>query len=442
MMNNEYYQGPEALRDYLRPSRNKMVPLVELPEALNPYLNEYDIHIDAKLMSTLPLGNVKSLPAWQMLEDGNVSGVSLVEASSGNTALSLGLLAPHFGASGVTAIASPDVSEGKLALLRLTGVAVTLVKGPICPDPNDPDGAIARARKVGATPGKKNLGQYDNMANPAIHERITGPQLVEQLGDSIGLFCAGMGTTGTLLGTASFLGRRVHDIRIGGVVRTPNNPVPGVRTVTGLSEVSFDWGGVLNEPLVEVGEKESYTASLRLIRHGLLVGPSAGFAYAGLLKHLERLVQNGGIESLRGKHAVFICPDLPFPYAADYERILDKDQFPAVQNEHLRAKAMQSVATIVPEIDANDVTGKVLVDVRELEEYRDHHIEQSVHVPLAELPAWLKQQNNDTREVVFICRTGNRSARATHLARQMGVNAYNMTGGMIEWSARGFAPGY
>ena len=82
----------------------------------------------------------------------------------------------------------------------------------------------------------------------------------------------------------------------------------------------------------------------------------------------------------------------------------------------------------------------VLIDVREPDEYADHHVPGSQNVPLAELPTWIKAwPDNDTREVLFICRSGNRSARATHLARQMGIAARNVAGGTTDWSAAGYA---
>lgn len=81
----------------------------------------------------------------------------------------------------------------------------------------------------------------------------------------------------------------------------------------------------------------------------------------------------------------------------------------------------------------------VLIDVREPEEYADHHITGSLNVPLDQLSAWIKAwPDDDAREVLFICRSGNRSARATQLARQMGLNAKNVAGGTTEWSAAGY----
>ena len=456
-MNKEYYRGTRAIADYLRPESNKYIPLVELPSSMNPYLEKYRIHIDAKLMNTLPLGNVKSLPAWQMLEDaGDLRDLHLVEASSGNTVFSLGLLGQYFGVKSIQAIASPDVSDGKLALLRLAGINVKLVEGPICPNPNDPDGAIEIARQTGKQRNYVNLGQYDNDANPKAHEKITGPQLFEQLSENIGMFCAGLGTTGTLLGTANYLRQRIPHLKVAGVVRAPNNPVPGVRTVNGLNEVSFPWSKVLTEPLEEVNEKEAYSTSLSLIRAGLLAGPSSGFALAGVMQHLKRLEKSGEIESLRGKHVVFICPDTPFPYVAEYEKILGPKYFPAIENNQLRSKkpVSEHPFTLVPELDVEAVLdlydsnispesmrakNTILIDVREPDEFADHHLPDSINVPLSRLPSWIKTtKDQDSTQVIFICRSGNRSARATYLARQMDVNAYNMRGGTVEWSAKNY----
>lgn len=438
-MNTHYYSGATAIADYLRPSPEKYIPLVELPEDLNPFLKKYDIHIDAKLMNTLPLGNVKSLPAWRMLEQSKgIKDKRVIEASSGNTALSLGLLAPHFGASSVHAIASPDVSEGKLTLLKLAGVDVELIQGPICPDPNDPEGAITTARQQGSLSDAINLGQYDNDANPAAHEHLTGPQLYQQLGSSIGMLCAGLGTSGTLLGTARYLQTKIPNLHVTGIVRKPNNSVPGVRTINGLAEVSFPWSEHVTEPLVEVSQKESYAKSLLLIRHGLLVGPSAGFAFAGALKQLRRLEKSGDITSLSGKHVVFICPDSPYPYANEYEKILDASLFPIIKNNSLRVKDAVIPPT-VPEIDVHtvrDMTDIEIIDVREPDEFNDHHIPTATNVPLTQLPKWIKARpQDDLRHILFVCRSGNRSARATHLSLQMELSASNMKGGMIEWSA-------
>lgn len=454
-MNNRYYSGADGITEYLRPKRDEYIPLVELPASLNPYLADYDIHIDVKLMNTLPLANVKSLPAWNMLAEApnDLAGLRIAESSSGNTVFSLGLLAKHFGVKDVTAIASSDVTAGKLNLLRLAGVEVTLMDGPMCPDANDPNSTIAVARRQGDQDGWYNPGQYNNDANPGAHEKITGPQLYDQLGGALGMFIAGLGTTGTLLGTACYLHTKIPDLKVAGIVRVPNNPVPGVRTRNGLREVGLAWGSVTTEEPIAVNERDSYAHSLKLIRAGLLVGPSAGFAYAGALRQLDRMVETGTIESLRGRHVVFIAPDSMFPYLDEYFEVLGDNVFPVVNDQssglpyreaaqELAGVAELTVDELLADYDdtGHDVTRPrhyQIIDIRSLQEFQDHHLPASLNIPLADLPKWLIGADK-TRPVVFVCGRGAMSLRAAHEATQAGLTAYSMVGGTAEWSDRDY----
>src|SRR6266404_438163 len=95
------FAGPSAVRDFLNPENNPPIPLVELPASLNPF-HDQGVRIFAKLMYLLPLLNIKSLPALNMLlqaqTSGNLDGVhTLIENSSGNTAFSLAVMARTFG---------------------------------------------------------------------------------------------------------------------------------------------------------------------------------------------------------------------------------------------------------------------------------------------------------------------------------------------------------
>ena len=92
-MNKSVYSGPEALKDFLNPWKHHETPLVELPASLNPFLKR-GIHIHAKMLNMLPLGNVKSLPAYFMMQDalGDEREINtIIENSSGNTVASLSL---------------------------------------------------------------------------------------------------------------------------------------------------------------------------------------------------------------------------------------------------------------------------------------------------------------------------------------------------------------
>lgn len=444
------YLGRDGLANYLIPSREQYVPLVELPESLNPYLLEYDIHISVKLMNSLPLGNVKSLPAYGLLLSSDTHGKHVVESSSGNTVFSMGLLAPLVGAKSVHAVASNDVSDGKLKLLRLAGVQVELRDGPICPDAHDPNSTIVIARDRGQQPGWTNPGQYDNTANPAAHEAITGPQLYDQLGDALGMLVAGLGTTGTLVGTAGYLRKRLPQLKVGGAVRVPNNQVPGVRTKHGLSEIAFDWQDVLTQAPVMINEHDAYAASLEMIRNGLLVGPSSGFALAAARRLVDELVDGDRAGELRGKHVVVICPDSCFAYVDEYFEVLGEAHFPAVTDlSSGRQQEASSLLAHIPEITVDELyadmergvsTHYVVIDVREKREYEDHHIAGSRHVPLIDIEKWLNNMPKDDKrkDYLFVCSRMQRSARAAHMAAQYGVSAYVLSGGTAAWSEAGY----
>jgi cysteine synthase/rhodanese-related sulfurtransferase len=451
VMKNRYYAGVDSIANFLQPNVKEYIPLVELPPALNPYLETHDIHLDIKLMNTLPLANVKSLPAWNMLNEAQTSlfDQHIVESSSGNTVFSLGLLAKHFGAQNVTAIASNDVSAGKLNLLRLAGINVTLMDGPMCPDANDPNSTIAVARRQGKDEGWYNPSQYDNEANPGAHEKITGPQLYDQLGDDLGMLVAGLGTTGTLLGTARYLHTKITDLKVAGVVRVPNNPVPGVRTYNGLREVGLEWDSVITESPVVINEHDSYAYSLQLIREGLLVGPSAGFAYAGALRQLQLMEESNEIEALRGRHVVFIAPDSMFPYVDDYFEVLGDSYFPIINDQssgvpyreaaqELAGVAELTAEEVLADYDCLDETVMQprhysIVDVRTPREFADHHLPASINVPISEIFSWIKDATTE-KPIVFVCGRGSMSLRAAHQASQAGVVSYSMIGGTVVWS--------
>jgi cysteine synthase/rhodanese-related sulfurtransferase len=442
--------GANGLKDYLSPARDEYAPLVELPSALNQYLDSHDIHISLKLMNTLPLGNVKSLPAYNLLNSTGVAGKNIVESSSGNTVFSMGLLAPLFGANSVHAIASGDISDGKLKLLQLANVNIELRDGPICPDASDPTSTIAVARAQGMRDGWVNPGQYDNDANPQAHQEITGPQLYDQLGETLGMVVAGLGTTGTLVGTSRYLKTQLPAIKIGGAVRVPNNKVPGVRTQHGLTEVAFAWQDLLTEEPVMISEHEAYETSLEMIRSGLLVGPSSGFAIAAARSLVGALLRDGLADELRGKHVVAICPDSCFPYVDEYFEVLDEDYFPEIKDlSSGRWREASSLLANIPEITADELSQDMVngvsqhytvIDVRDVREFEDHHIPGSIHVPLIDVKEWLGELNEEERQrkYLFVCSRMQRSARAARSARDYGVLAYILGGGTAAWSEAGF----
>ena len=113
------------------------------------------------------------------------------------------------------------------------------------------------AREMGESKGFLNLDQYSNHANVAAHAKWTARQVWEQTAGELTVFCTGLGTTGTALGAVEYFKQQQAPVKVVGVYCLPNNAVPGVRSMDGLAEISFDWRSEIPEP-VGVATKESF----------------------------------------------------------------------------------------------------------------------------------------------------------------------------------------
>lgn len=474
------FSGKEAVKEFLHPDNHPMLPLVEIPECLNPFAAD-GVRIYAKLMNVLPLANIKSLPALNMLLEkearGELKDIShLIENSSGNTVFSLGILARQFGIETTKAIASHEVSHGKLQLLRFFGVEVMVNEEPICPDPSDKDSGIHKAKHAGQRSGWWNPGQYENEANPAAHQKWTGPQILRQTEGALTVFCAGLGTTGTMVGAGGYLKQNNPNVTTVGVVRKPNNPVPGVRTQNLLREIAFDWKGAADE-VIEIGTKDSFEQSLLLCRHGILAGPSSGFSLAGALEFLKQKKESKRLDQLRNANGeiivVFICPDSPFPYVEEYFEYLDAHWFPIIENEHLLQNGNKNVKTIAAEpstdlpfssqesISPVEACERIygippseiwkylnhdqavalkpsvhLIDTRDVLSFAQAHLPQARRIEYQDLLTMIEIKGDEWKidEVYIICPYGNRSRVIASLLRKQGIRAFSIEGGMLEWS--------
>ncbi|MCL5733864.1 MAG: pyridoxal-phosphate dependent enzyme [Patescibacteria group bacterium] len=325
---NNVFSGPSALRDFLDPRKNFFTPLVELPTSLNPFAKD-KVRIFAKLMYLTPLLNIKQFTAFNMLldaaESGGLEGIhTLIENSSGNMAFSLAILAPLFGIENVKAIVPIDIPYIKKEMLNIAGAELIFSKEI----PGELSG-IALAKKMGEEKGFLNLGQYEKHTNPKAHEKWTAEQIWTQTKGKITVFCAGLGTTGTIVGARQCFEKKSSKVALVGVMVAPGHAVPGVRSRARLAEIKFDWEKDVN--LVEAEAKESFEKSLKLLRSGVIAGPSSGFAFSGLLKFLESKKRADELEKLRNKDgevvAVFVCGDLPNNYFDKYFTHLNPQDF-------------------------------------------------------------------------------------------------------------------
>ncbi|KAG9126241.1 hypothetical protein FRC07_004295 [Ceratobasidium sp. 392] len=333
------FSGRNALVDYYNPDYNPPLPLVELPD--HPFIED-GIRIYAKLMTVLPAGNVKALPgriivaslysafnvnlALNMLLRGREQGPittdthKVVEYSSGNTVILLGIISKILTIGTTRAYISNKTSQAKINLLR------TLFGGPAQVEPADVNGGIYVALKDGHERSDYYCpGQYSN------------PQILAQLPD-ISIFAAAVGTSGTMTGTGAFLKSKRPNLVNLGVFTAPRDCVPGPRPIDLIQSVDLPWREVI-DCSEHVDSYSSYKASLELCRTGILGGPSSGLAYVGLLKYFQRQKENGGLAELRNERGTvscaFIVCDLPYQYISEYVTKLGDDAFPPICNSEL-----------------------------------------------------------------------------------------------------------
>jgi cysteine synthase len=321
-MKKNVFRGENGILEYLTPGSMGPTPLVELPEKLNPY-HKKGVHIYVKLMQTLPLMNIKSLPAWYMLNAVPKSELkkikNLVEYSSGNTVSSLAVLSRLFGIPNMHAIITPDVPENKQRLLKLLGVNLIISDGPASPDVNANFGGVWDASEMGKRPGWKNLHQYKNSESPRASGEMIGQELWGQLGEDLDALFISLGTGGTVLGTGVFLKNKNKNLFLVANSVKSGNSIPGPRGEQAVKKLHFPWWNVVDLEL-PIAERPAFTESLNMIRAGLFVGPSTGMQLAGIFELLKK--KKLKLNKNKPTNIALVACDTMFPYIEEYFKIL------------------------------------------------------------------------------------------------------------------------
>lgn len=332
------FKGEDSLKQYLSPESYAPTPLVELPQDLNPFV-ENNIKIFAKFMPLVPLMNIKSLPAFSMLNEayqrGDLKDVqNIIESSSSNTVMSLSIMAKLFGVEKTSAIVDHSISPGLLKMLQLFGVEI--LKHPSIG--HELFGQVKprrdRAERLGSQKGWFNPNQYGNEDNPKGFAKWLAPQIWNQTNGKIKVLALALGTCGTMVGVSNYLKDKNKEIEIAACCPASGHAVPGPREESLLKDVSFSWKDCF-DTRVDLQAEESFLGSMQLLRRGIMGGPSSGMNYVGLKKHLAELVKTGKIDSFRNDtdgsvSAVFICCDSPLQHIDDYFEVLATENFPEI----------------------------------------------------------------------------------------------------------------
>lgn len=263
-----------------------------------------------KLESFNPAGSVKDRVALAMIEDAEASGLlnpaaTIIEPTSGNTGIGLAFVAAAKGYKLI--LTMPDtMSVERRNLLKALGAELVLTPGA-----NGMKGAIARAEELkAATPGAVILQQFDNPANPAMHERTTGQEIWRDTEGVVDIFVAGVGTGGTVSGVGAALKKHNPGVKVVAVEPT-DSPVlsggaPGAHKIQGIGAgfVPKNYNPAVVDEILQVTNDDAIRAGRELAKlEGLLVGISSGAAVSAATR-LALLPENVG------KTIVVLLPDL------------------------------------------------------------------------------------------------------------------------------------
>ena len=282
-------------------------PLVELKQIEK--VEQLQARLIAKVEYFNPGGSVKDRIALAMIEDAETKGLLkpgavIIEPTSGNTGIGLAWVASVKGYKLI--LTMPEtMSVERQNLLKALGATLVLTPGA-----EGMKGAIRKANELKEKhPGAIIPQQFENVANPAIHERTTAEEIWRDTDGVVDYFVAGVGTGGTLSGTARGLKKHNPLLQAVGVepagspVLSGGNPGPHKIQGIGAGFVPKNFDATVVDQVVSIKDDEAIRASRLLAQHeGLLVGISAGAA-------IHAAIQLAKKEENKGKTIVALLPD-------------------------------------------------------------------------------------------------------------------------------------
>ena len=268
-----------------------------------------DAALYVKLEYLNPAGSAKDRVARQMIAEAEKNGslqpgATIIEPTSGNTGIGLAAMGVSRGYRVI--LTMPDsMSAERRTLLKAYGAELVLTPGE-----SGMAGAIKKAEELHAQiPGSIIAGQFDNPANPLAHYLTTGPEIWDDTDGAVDIFVAGMGTGGTVSGTARYLKEQNPAVQVVAIEPaasplltrgyTGSHGLQGI----GANFVPKNYDAALVDEVMAVTEEDAYRTGRLLARsEGVLAGITSGAAlYAA--ETIAKRPEN------RGKHIVVLLPD-------------------------------------------------------------------------------------------------------------------------------------
>jgi cysteine synthase len=274
-------------------------PLVEVPR-LSP---KPTVRIYAKLEGTNPTGSVKDRVAKWMIDaaeqEGRIApGQTILEPTSGNTGISLGMICRRKGYP-LTVVMPDNVTEERTALLRMYGAEIVYSEGA-----KGSNGAVELALEMAEDPQYYMPYQYGNEANPRAHYEGTAAEILEEL-DEVSAFVAGLGTGGTLMGVGRRLKEESAQTLVVAAEPMQGELVQGLRSLEdGFIPPIIDLS--LLDRKIMVSNRDAIVWTNRLLEEeGIFAGVSSG-AIAAIAVRIAAQLDGGNV--------VFLVPDDGWKY--------------------------------------------------------------------------------------------------------------------------------
>jgi cysteine synthase B len=287
-------------------------PLVELPR-----IAPEGVRLYAKLEGQNPTGSIKDRVALAMVEHADLRpGQELLEPTSGNTGISLALVAKLKGLR-LTCVMPENATPERKQLLRLYGAEI--VESPGSEGTN---GAVRVARELAEGDGRYTmLFQYENEWNPRAHYEGTGAEIARDL-ERVDVLVAGLGTGGTLMGTGRRLRESFPRVVVAAAEPMPGDPVMGLRSLEDGYVPPILHVEELDRKLLVSNEESVHGVRALLEREGIFAGVSSG-AVVHVARKLAAELEPGAV-------VVCVLPDggwkylsAPFWSAADVEKSME-----------------------------------------------------------------------------------------------------------------------
>ncbi len=254
----------------------------------NHILKKEGVSLFLKLEGNNPGGSVKDRAAFNMISEAILrkeikKGDYLIEATSGNTGIALAMIAQQFGIN-LELVMPENSTKERVQTMEAYGAKVTLTPSAV-----GIEGSRAYAEKKVTEKGYTMLNQFANDDNWKAHYKTTGPEIWRDTNGEITHIVSAMGTTGTIMGTSTFLKEQGKNVQIIGAQPTDNSKIPGIRKWSPefLPKI-FNPSKV--DTVIEVSETEARLMTKRLAKEeGIFAGMSSGGSVATALKIAETI---------------------------------------------------------------------------------------------------------------------------------------------------------